>query len=37
MRTLAGGREPDAGSVIILAAYAAFFFYLAGRMVRRSF
>ena len=36
LRTLAGGREPDAGSVIILAAYAAFFFYLAGRMVRRA-
>jgi len=35
LRSLAGGHVPDALSVIILAAYAAFFFYLAGRMVRR--
>ena len=37
LRALAGGREPDAGSVIILAVYAGFFFYLAGRMVKRAF
>jgi ABC-type multidrug transport system permease subunit len=37
LRALARGAVPDAGSVIILAAYAVFFYYLAGRMVRRSF
>ncbi|MEK6742490.1 MAG: ABC transporter permease [Nitrospirota bacterium] len=36
LRALAGGKVPDAVSVIILTAYAVFFFYLAGRMVRRA-
>lgn len=36
LRALAGGREPDAVSVIILAAYSVFFFYLAGRMMKRT-
>jgi ABC-2 type transport system permease protein len=35
LRTLAGGRAPDIASVLILAAYSALFFYLAGRMVKR--
>jgi ABC-2 type transport system permease protein len=35
LRTLAGGRTPDIASVLILAAYSALFFYLAGRMVKR--
>jgi ABC-type multidrug transport system permease subunit len=35
LRTLAAGRTPDFASVLILAAYAALFFYLAGRMMKR--
>jgi ABC-2 type transport system permease protein len=35
LRSFAAGKVPDVMSVIILAAYAAFFFYLAGRMVKR--
>jgi hypothetical protein len=35
LRALAGGRTPDIASVLILAAYSALFFYLAGRMVKR--
>ena len=37
LRALARGTVPDAASFIILTAYAVFFFYLAGRMVRRVF
>jgi ABC-type multidrug transport system permease subunit len=36
LRALASGGNPSAGSVLVLAAYAAMFFYLAGRLVRRS-
>ena len=36
LRAFARGSVPDALSVIILAAYAAFFFYLAGRMLKRT-
>jgi len=36
LRTLSTGGEPAAGSVLILAAYSALFFYLAGRMVKRT-
>jgi len=35
LRALAAGKEPAPGSVIILIAYAAGFFYLAGRLVKR--
>jgi ABC-2 type transport system permease protein len=35
LRSFARGAVPDVISVIILAAYAAFFFYLAGRMLKR--
>jgi ABC-2 type transport system permease protein len=35
LRTLSTGRTPETGSVLILAAYSALFFYLAGRMVKR--
>jgi ABC-2 type transport system permease protein len=35
LRTLARGQTPDIASVLILAAYSALFFYLAGRMVKR--
>ena len=35
LRTLAGGRTPDLASILILAAYSALFFYLAGRMMKR--
>jgi ABC-2 type transport system permease protein len=35
LRALAGGKVPDAASVVILAAYSALFFYLAGRMMKR--
>jgi len=36
LRTLAAGGEPQVPSLLILAAYAALFFYLAGRMVKRA-
>ena len=35
LRAFARGSVPDALSVIILATYTAFFFYLAGRMLKR--
>jgi len=35
LRALARGAVPEALSVLILAAYSAFFFYLAGRMMKR--
>lgn len=35
LRTLARGQAPDLASILILAAYSALFFYLAGRMVKR--
>ena len=35
LRTLAAGREPGWTSALLLAAYAAFFFYLAGRTLKR--
>jgi ABC-type polysaccharide/polyol phosphate export permease len=35
LRALGAGREPDPASVLVLAAYAFFFFYLAGRMMKR--
>jgi ABC-type multidrug transport system permease subunit len=35
LRAFAGGNIPDVLSAIILVAYAAFFFYLAGRMLKR--
>jgi ABC-type polysaccharide/polyol phosphate export permease len=35
LRTLSTGRVPEAGSILILAAYSALFFYLAGRTVKR--
>jgi ABC-type polysaccharide/polyol phosphate export permease len=35
LRAFVGGKVPDVLSAIILAAYAAFFFYLAGRMLKR--
>jgi ABC-2 type transport system permease protein len=35
LRQIAAGHEPAVGSVVILAAYTALFFYLAGRTVRR--
>jgi ABC-type polysaccharide/polyol phosphate export permease len=36
LRAFAHGNAPDALPVIILAAYAAFFFYLAGKMLKRT-
>jgi len=36
LRALASGGEPAPGSVLILAAYTAMFFYLAGRLVKRT-
>jgi ABC-2 type transport system permease protein len=36
LRALAAGGVPSAGSVLVLAAYAVMFFYLAGKLVRRS-
>ena len=36
LRALAAGSGPSMGSVLILAAYAAMFFYLAGRLVKRT-
>ncbi len=36
LRALASGGNPSMGSVLVLAVYAAVFFYLAGRLVRRS-
>jgi len=36
LRALARGSVPDAASVLILAAYSALFFYLAGRMMKRT-
>ena len=35
LRELASGRYPAVGSILILVAYSAVFFYLAGRMVKR--
>jgi ABC-type multidrug transport system permease subunit len=36
LREMAAGREPTLGSVVILFAYTAMFFYLAGRLVKRT-
>jgi ABC-type polysaccharide/polyol phosphate export permease len=36
LREMAAGREPTLGSTIILLAYTALFFYLAGRLVKRT-
>jgi ABC-2 type transport system permease protein len=36
LRALASGGNPSTGSVLVLAAYTAMFFYLAGRLVKRS-
>jgi ABC-2 type transport system permease protein len=36
LRALAHGSVPDIVSVVILAAYTVFFFYLAGRMLKRT-
>jgi ABC-2 type transport system permease protein len=36
LRALSAGREAGWASVLILAAYAALFFYLAGRIIRRT-
>lgn len=36
LRAIASGAEPEPASVLVLALYAAAFFYLAGRMVRRT-
>lgn len=36
LRQMAAGGEPAPGSVIILLAYTALFFYLAGRLVKRK-
>jgi len=35
LRTLANGNDPSLGSVAVLAAYTVFFFYIAGRLVKR--
>lgn len=35
LRSLAGGGQPSPASLIILAAYAALFFFLAGKLVKR--
>jgi len=36
LRALASGGNPSTGSVFVLGAYTVMFFYLAGRLVRRS-
>jgi len=36
LRELASGKGPSLASALILLAYTAFFFYLAGRMVKRA-
>jgi len=36
LRALARGAAPDVVSIVILAAYAVLFFYLAGRMLKRA-
>ena len=36
LRALASGGSPPAGSVFVLAAYAVMFYYLAGKLVRRT-
>jgi len=36
LRELAAGREPGLASVLVLAAYAGLFYYLAGRMLKRA-
>jgi ABC-2 type transport system permease protein len=36
LRALASGNEPPAGSLLVLAAYTAVFFFLAGRLVKRG-
>ncbi len=36
LRALASGGNPSTGSVLVLAAYTVMFFYLAGRLVRRT-
>jgi ABC-type polysaccharide/polyol phosphate export permease len=36
VRELAAGRDPSIASVLVLAAYTALFFYLAGRMMKRA-
>ncbi len=36
LRALASGGNPSTGSMLVLAAYTVVFFYLAGRLVRRS-
>jgi ABC-type polysaccharide/polyol phosphate export permease len=35
LRTLASGDTPSIGSLLVLTAYSAFFFYLAGMMVKK--
>jgi ABC-type multidrug transport system permease subunit len=35
LRTLASGASPSIGSLLVLAAYSVFFFYLAGMMVKK--
>jgi ABC-type polysaccharide/polyol phosphate export permease len=36
LRALATGGNPSIGSVLVLAAYTMMFFYLAGRLVKRT-
>jgi ABC-2 type transport system permease protein len=36
LRSLAAGKDPAVSSLLVLAAYAILFFFLAGRMVRRT-
>jgi hypothetical protein len=36
LRAAASGREPDIVSFLVLLAYTVFFFYLAGRTVKRT-
>jgi ABC-2 type transport system permease protein len=36
LRALASGNEPPFGSLLVLAAYTALFFFLAGRLVKRG-
>jgi ABC-type polysaccharide/polyol phosphate export permease len=36
LRALASGEEPAIGSILILVAYTIAFYYIAGRLVRRT-
>jgi ABC-type multidrug transport system permease subunit len=36
LRALATGGSPSLGSVLVLAAYTMMFFYIAGRLVKRT-